>query len=157
MVVTACVAAVLAPATASAAEPAVLRLMDNHFHTETYWPADPSCGPYAISVTEVADGNWHLVIVDDGVRLTLSYVETFRITMYPDDTSIPVTTRQGTDALSLVLQRDGDSTFHESFHDFGWAAWNPDAHIRFVTIFTTVDGQVLVDHRIENDMPPPGC
>ena len=46
---------------------------------------------------------------------------------------------------------------HESFHDFGPAAWDLDAKIRFATTFKTMNGEVQVDHVIENDMPPSGC
>ena len=47
--------------------------------------------------------------------------------------------------------------FHESFHDFGPTAWNPDSKIRFAVTFKTVNGEVQVDHTISNDMPPGGC
>ena len=149
--------ALVAAAPVLAGRPEVTRSINNHFHLEQHFPANYACGPYGWGVTEIAEGNEHFVVVDDGARLTLTYGETFRITAVPDDPSIPTNTRQGSDALTFVLQRDGDVMFHESFHDFGPAAWDSDAQIRFVTVFTTRDGEVQVDHSIENDMPPSGC
>jgi hypothetical protein len=150
-------ATVLVVAPAAAARPAITRVVDIGFHTEQHFDADPSCGPYSIAVTEIAEGNDHLVIVDDGTRLSVAFGETFRITAVPDDPALPTDIRQGTDALHFTLKRDGDVLFHESFHDYGAAAWDPDAQIRYMTTFTTRDGEVLVDHSIVNDMPPPGC
>lgn len=143
------------PATAS--QPTVTRVINNHFHTSMHFDGDPACGPYIGGVTEIGDGNERLVIVDDGTRLTVHYGSEFKITAIPDDPTIAPNTRQGTDALTFVAQRDGDTIFHESFHDFGPAAWDLDAQIRFSTTFITHDGDVQVDHTIDNDMPPPGC
>ena len=107
--------------------------------------------------TEIADGNSHLVIVDDGSTLKVTFGETFKILAIPDDPSIATNTRHGTDSGHFIAQRDGDLIVHESFHDYGPAAWDLDAKIRFATTFHTKDGEVQVDHVIENDMPPPGC
>jgi|1186.fasta_scaffold18154_1 hypothetical protein len=142
---------------ALAAQPTVTHTVTNHFHHEMHIDGDPSCGPFIGGVTEIADGNERLVIVDDGTRLTVHYGETFKILAIPDDPSIAPNTRQGTDALTFVAKRDGDTIFHESFHDFGPAAWNLNAKIRMSTTFITHDGEVQVDHSIVNDMPPPGC
>jgi len=46
---------------------------------------------------------------------------------------------------------------HESFHDYGVAAWDLDAKIRLSTTFITHNGEVQVDHGLFNDMPPDGC
>jgi hypothetical protein len=142
---------------AAAAQPTVTRVINNHAHHESHYDGDPKCGPFWGGVTEIADGNDHLVVVDDGTRLTIHFGEEFKITAIPDDPSIAPNTRQGTDALTFVAQRDGDVIFHESFHDFGAAAWDLDAKIRFSTTFITHNGEVQVEHTIDNDMPPPGC
>ena len=97
------------------------------------------------------------MIIDYGSSLKVTFGETFKILAVPDDPSIATNTRHGTDAGHFIAQRDGDVIFHESFHDYGPAAWDLDAQIRFVTTFTTKNGEVHVDHLIENDMPPPGC
>jgi hypothetical protein len=141
----------------SAATPTVIRVTNNQFHTVQHFDFDPACGPWSVGVTETSDGNEHLVIVDDGTHLTVHYGETFHISAIPDDSSVPPSTRQGTDSQVFVLLRNGDSVYHESFHDFGLAAWDLDAKIRFITTLTTKDGEVHVDHEILNDMPPPGC
>ena len=155
--VTGLVAAIVAASPAVAAQPTVTRVIDNDHHGVLHFDGDPACGSFIGGVTEIADGHEHLVIVDDGIRLTVHYGETFKITAIPDDPSIAPNTRSGTDALTFVAKRDGDTIFHESFHDFGPAAWNLNAKIRFATTFITHDGEVQVDHTVDNDMPPPGC
>ena len=98
------------------------------------------------------------MIVDDGERLEVTFGETFRISAFPDDPAIPTDTRQGTDAgLFIASSATATSSYHESFHDYGAAAWDLDAKIRLMTTFTTRDGEVQVDHAIVNDLPPPGC
>jgi len=151
------IAAAIAVAPAAAARPVVTRVVDIGFHIEQHFDADPSCGPYAIGGTEIADGNSHLVIVDDGTRLAITYGETFRITAIPDDPTIASNTRQGTESGHFLIKRNGDLVVHESFHDYGAAAWDLDAKIRLSTTFITHDGEVQVDHGIFNDMPPDGC
>jgi hypothetical protein len=142
----------------AAARPTITREIDVQFHLEQHFDGDPSCGPFFVDgVTEIADGNSHLVIVDDGSTLKVAFGETFKILAIPDDPSIATNTRNGTDAGHFIAQRDGDVIFHESFHDYGPAAWDLDAKIRFVTTFTTQNGEVHIDHMIQNDMPPPGC
>ncbi len=66
------IAAAIAVAPAAAARPVVTRVVNIGFHIEQHFDADPSCGPFAIGVTEIADGNSHLVIVDDGTRLAIT-------------------------------------------------------------------------------------
>ena len=157
-IVLALVAASIAAGPVAAGRPSVTREIDIHFHLEQHFDGDPSCGPFFVDgVTEIADGNSHLVIVDDGSTLRITYGETFRILVVPDDPTIATNTRHGTDAGHFIAQRDGDVIVHESFHDFGPAAWDLDAQIRFATTFKTMNGEVQVDHVIENDMPPPGC
>jgi hypothetical protein len=150
-------AAAIAAAPAAAARPAVTHVINIGFHVVQHFDADPSCGPYSVGVTEIADGNDHLVIVDDGTRLAITFGETFRITAIPDDPTIASNTRQGTDAGHFLLKRNGDLVVHESFHDYGVAAWDLDAKIRLATTFITHNGEVQVDHGIFNDMPPDGC
>ena len=151
------IAAAIAVAPAAAARPQVTHAINIGFHIEQHFDADPKCGPFAIGVTEIADGNSHLVIVDDGTRLSITSGETFWVTAIPDDPTIASNTRHGTDAGHFQLQRDGDVIAHESFHDYGAAAWDPDAKIRLSTTFITHNGEVQVDHGIFNDMPPDGC
>jgi hypothetical protein len=150
-------ATTLAASPAAAAQPTVTHTIDNHFHLEMHFDGDPACGPFIGGVTEIADGNERLVVVDDGMKLTVHYGETFKILAIPDDQSIAPNTRQGTDALTFVAKRDGDTIFHESFHDFGPAAWNLNAKIRMSTTFITHNGEIQVDHTIANDVPPAGC
>lgn len=151
------IAAAIAVAPAAAARPQVTHAINIGFHIEQHFDADPKCGPFAIGVTEIADGNSHLVIVDDGTRLSITSGETFWVTAIPDDPTIASSTRHGTDSGHFQLQRDGDVIAHESFHDYGPAAWDPDAKIRLSTTFITHNGEVQVDHGIFNDMPPDGC
>ncbi len=157
-IVLALAAASLAAGPVAAGRPTITRVIDTHFHLEQHFDGDPACGPFFVDGgTEIADGNSHLVIVDDGSTLKVTFGETFKILAIPDDPSIATNTRHGTDSGHFIAQRDGDLIVHESFHDFGPAAWDLDAKIRFATTFHTKDGEVQVDHVIENDMPPPGC
>ena len=151
------IAAAIAVAPAAAARPVVTRVVNIGFHIEQHFDADPKCGPFAIGVTEIADGNSHLVIVDDGARLSITAGETFWVTAIPDDPTIASNTRQGTDSGHFLIKRNGDLVVHESFHDYGVAAWDLDAKIRLSTTFITHNGEVQVDHGLFNDMPPDGC
>ena len=153
-------AGALALTTASAAlaaTPTITRVTNNHFYTAQYFDADPKCGPYAIGVTEIATGNEHFIAVENGDTLHVTYGETFQILAVPDDPAIPSNTRQGTDALVFNIPKDGTEIFHESFHDFGAAAWDPFAYIQLFTTFVYRDGQVIVDHSFGRDLPPEGC
>ena len=143
--------ATVAAAPASAA-PTVTREANIHFSRSQYYAPVPECG--FLGGTEIQEGNGSLVIVDNGTWLNVNAHETFKITVVYDDPSIPTETRQVTSEIHFRAQPDGDEIFHNSFHDFGPAAWDPDAKIRIVTTFVTVDGEVLVDHTIENDTPP---
>ena len=67
----------------AAGRPTITRVIDTHFHLEQHFEADPACGPFAIGVTEIADGNSHLVIVDNGSTLKITFGETFRILVGP--------------------------------------------------------------------------
>jgi hypothetical protein len=97
------------------------------------------------------------VIVDNGTWFNVTALETHKITVIPDDPSIATQTRQVTSEFHFRAQPDGDVIFHQSFHDFGPAAWDPDAKIRIATTFVTRDGEVIVDHWVVNDLPPDGC
>lgn len=149
--------AAVAAGPVAAAKPVVTKVIDIKFENVQHFDADPSCGSYSIAATEIATGNAHLIIADDGQTLKIAFGETFKILVIPDDPSLPTQTRKGAGAGHFVLQRDGDVIFHESFHDYGPAAWNPDAKIRFTTTFTTRNGEVIVDRFLGHDMPPDGC
>ena len=95
------------------------------------------------------------MIVDDGTRLSFTSAR-LQDHGHPRRPVDRPEHADGTDALTS-RQRDGDVIFHESFHDFGPAAWNLNAKIRFATTFITHNGEVQVDHGIYNDMPPDGC
>ena len=64
---------------------------------------------------------------------------------------------EGYNRAQWVLIDYGDLVVHESFHDYGVAAWDLDAKIRLSTTFITHNGEVQVDHGLFNDMPPDGC
>ena len=133
--------AAVANSPAAAARPTITHQINTHFHNEYYIEGGgPGC-PYP-GVTAVSDGNEHLVVVDDGVTLKVTYGETFWYTETPDDPAYAPATHQGTDALVFILKRDGDELFHESFHDFGPTMWNPDSKIRFAVTFKTANGQI---------------
>jgi hypothetical protein len=138
----------LMAATASAA-PLITRSIDIHFSRSQHFDADPSCGP---GVTEVQEGNHHLVIVDDGTWFNVTAGETFTITVIPDDPSIPTSTRKVTALFHYRLQPDGDEIFHQTFRDFGGGL-----KIQFMWTWITRDGEVTVDHAIIGDEPPAGC
>lgn len=147
-------ALVVAPA---AAAPTVTRDIDIHFSRTRHFDADPNCGPLSIAVTEVQEGNAHLVIIDNGTWFNITAHESLTITVIPDDPSIASHTRQVTDAVHFLAQPDGDVIYHESFHDFGPAPWDPDAKIRTAITYVTRDGEVMVDHWVVNDLPPDNC
>ena len=144
--------AVASPVAAS--RPIVTTEINNHFHNE--FRVEPGACPYP-GVSIVADGNERLVVVDDGVTLKVHYGESFKYTETWDGGAYPPDSHSGTDSLVFVVDRDGDTFFHESFHDFGPVPWDPDSKIRGIVTFKTVDGEVLVDHEIATDMPPAGC
>jgi hypothetical protein len=141
-----------APAFA-AVRPTVER--DIHFEEVHYFPGS-DCGPGS---TEIATGNSHTVVVDDGTMLHVQFMETFQVRMIWDDPTMPDGYRQGTDALTFQLTRNGTQVFHESFHDFGPAAFlgGADAQIQLFVTFVAKDGVVRVDHFFARDLPPDGC
>jgi hypothetical protein len=138
----------LVAATASAA-PVITREIEIHFSRSQHFDADPNCGSGG---TEVQEGNRHLFIVDDGSWLNVTGTSTFTITVIPDDPSIAPSTRKVTSAAHFRLQTDGDALYHETFRDFG-----DGLKIRFMWTWVTRDGEVVVDHQIVGDQPPPGC
>ena len=131
--------------------------MNIGFHIEQHFDADPTCGPFAIGVTEIADGNSHLVIVDDGTRLAITSGETFWVTAIPDDPTIASNTRHGHGRGALPAQARRRRRRPRVVPRLRAAAWDLDAKIRLSTTFITHNGEVQVDHGIFNDMPPDGC
>ena len=139
-----------AVAPVAAAQPTIERTINIGFHHEQHFDADPVCGPGG---TEIATGNEHLIIVDRGDALHITYGESFKILVVPDDPSLPTFTRQGTDAITFNLLKDGSEVFHESFHDYAPAGW-PFARIRVIVTFVYVNGEVQVDREMLHDIPP---
>ena len=104
-IVLALVVASIAAGPVAAGRPIITREIDIHFHLEQHFDGDPSCGPFFIDgVTEIADGNSHLVIIDNGSSLKVAFGETFKILVVPDDASIATNTRHGTDAGHFIAQ-----------------------------------------------------
>jgi hypothetical protein len=141
----------------AAGQPVISRTIDIHFEHTQHFDGNPACGPFMGGVTETATGNSHVVAIDQGDSFSVTFGETFKILAVPDDPSFPTTTRQGTDAAHFRLLKDGTTIFHESFHDFGLAAWDPNAKIQLFTTVIYRDGQVVIDHTFGRDLPPPGC
>ena len=142
---------------AAAGQPVIDRTIDIHFVHTQHFDGNPACGPFMGGVTETATGNSHVVAIDQGDSFSVTFGETFKILAVPDDPSFPTTTRQETNAAHFQLLKDGTTIFHESFHDFGLAAWDPNAKIQLFTTLVYRDGQVVVDHTFGRDLPPPGC
>jgi hypothetical protein len=158
-------ASALIAAPASAA-PTVTREINIHHDEGTqYFPADPACDPNSIAVTEHLVDNEHLVIVDDGEWLNVTFGESFEVTVTPDDPAVATTTRRGADAGHFRIQRDGDVVYHESFHDFGPLPWDQDTTVKIRTrqTYLTVNGDVQLDRfaaelqlgNVKFDGPPP--
>jgi len=142
--------AVCVAPSALAADPVITRLSEQHFSTVQHFDGSPECGPGA---TEYATGNNHLQIVDLGDSVHVTFGETFQVLTVPDDPAAATILRRGTDAGSFNLSKNGTTTFHESFRDFG----TPWGDIQFFQTFVYANGQVVVDHVIARDSPPPGC
>jgi len=138
----------LLAATASAA-PLITREMDIQFSHSQHFDADPICGP---GVTEVLEGNHHLIVVDDGTWLNVTATEISTVTVIPDEPAIPTSTRKVTAQFHYRLQPDGDEIFHQTFRDFGGGL-----RIHFRWTWITRDGEVTIDHAIDGDHPPEGC
>ena len=138
------------PATAS--QPQVTHEV-THFEKSQHFDANPDCGA-PVGVTEYGTGTEHLVVVEDGDTLHVTYGEQFRIVEVSDDPSISPVVRHGSDALSFQIVNGGAvEIFHESFHDQP-TSWG---NIGFTTTFVAVDGQVKVDHFFGRDLPDEGC
>jgi hypothetical protein len=153
MVIT--VLAALAPlavaATASAAPPTVTTQVE-HVQFSEHYDGNPNCG--TVGATEFLDGRGHLQIVADGDMLHVEFAAEFTILEVPDDPSIPVRERRGTDAFSSQLVNNGGVVItHESYHEKNTVFGD----IRLYTTFVAVDGQVKVDHFFGQNLPPPGC
>ena len=139
-------ASLVAPRPAHAATPVVTRSITNGFSTVQHIAGDSSCA----GVTEYASGNEHLVYVETAESVHVSYGETFRILVVPDDPSLPAVQRKGTDALHFNLTPSGNQILTESFHDF-----SPDLKISVYRTFVYVDGEVKVDRTFSRN--PPSC
>ena len=149
------VLAALAALPVAAARPNVTVDRFLRYETVQYFPTS-ECGPGS---TEIATGNGHLVVVDDGTMLHVNYTETFRIRTIWDYNLFPDGERQGTGALTFQITRSGNEIFHESFHDFGPAPFadGSDVKIHLFTTFVAQDGVLRVDHVFGRDLPPEGC
>jgi hypothetical protein len=125
------VAAAVAMAPAAAADtPTITREIRHPFSTVQHFDPIPECGfPGA---TEYATGNDHLVIVDQGDSVHVTFGETFRILEVPDDPAFPTIERQGTDALHFNLTKSGTEVFTESFHDSSPPDFRIDYYRTFV-------------------------
>ena len=138
----------LVAATASAA-PSITREMDIHFSRTQHFDGGPTCGP---AVTEVQEGNSHLIIVDDGTWLNITSGETFTVTVIPDDPSLATYTRKVTALFHFRLQPDGDENIHRTFRDFGGGL-----KIQYMWTGVIRGGEIVVDHTVVGDEPPEGC
>jgi len=141
------IASVVAVTPAAAARPDVFTEV-RHFEHSQYFPPDPNCEVATVGTTEIAVGTEHFHITDLGDSFHIVYGETFKITMVYDDGS-PNDYRQGTDAFTLQVAKDGDEVVHESFHDFG----PPFGNLQFFTTFVVVNGEVLIDHNFGRNLP----
>jgi hypothetical protein len=144
------VAAVVAMAPAAAADtPTITREIRHAFSTVQYFPGGPGCP----AATEYATGNDHLVIVEEGDTLHVTFGETFRILVVFDDPALGSFERKGTDALHFNLTKSGTEVFTESFHDFS----PPDFRVDYYRTFVYANGDVRVDREIIRNPPPPDC
>jgi hypothetical protein len=146
------VAAAMAMVPAAYADtPTITREIHHPFSTRVqHFDPIPECGfPGA---TEYTTGNDHLVIVDQGDSVHVTFGETFRVLEVPDDPAFPTIERQATDALHFNLTKSGTEVFTESFHDFS----QPDFKIDYYRTFVYANGDVRVDREIIRN-PPPSC
>lgn len=144
------VAAVVAMAPAAAADtPTITREIRHAFSTVQHFPGGPGCP----ASTDYAIGNDHLVIVEEGDTLHVTFGETFRILIVFDDPALGTLERKGTDALHFNLTKSGTEVFTESFHDFS----PPVSRIDYYRTFVYANGDVRVDREIIRNPPPPGC
>jgi hypothetical protein len=138
-------------APASAGQPVVTRTV-THFDKSQHFDPVPECG--LPGVTEYAVGTEHLVSVEDGDTLHVTYGEEFRVSVVVDGETIPIEERHGSDAISFQMVNNGSVTvFHESFHD------QPNlvlGNVAFYTTFVAIDGVVKVDHFFGRNLPDEG-
>src|SRR4029079_14205868 len=87
-------ATTLAAAPVSAA-PTITREINTQFSRSQHYDANPACFG-APGVTEIQDGNGHLIIIDSGTWLNVTSYETHWITVVPDDPSLATPTPHAT-------------------------------------------------------------
>jgi hypothetical protein len=145
------VAAAMAMVPAAYAEPpTITREIRHAFSTVQHFDPIPECG--FAGATEYATGNDHLVIVETGDSVHVTFGETFRILEVSDDPALGSFERKGTDALHFNLTKSGTEVFTESFHDFS----PPDFRVDYYRTFVYANGDVRVDREIIRN-PPPSC
>ena len=148
------VASLWIASTAQAADgPEITREVRHAFSTVQHFDLIPECGfPGA---TEYATGNDHLIIVDMGDSLHVTFMETFRVLEIPDDPAFPTIERQGTDTLHFNLTKGGTETFSESYHEF---ASRENANnfwkIGYFRTFVSTGDDVQVDREFARNPPP---
>lgn len=143
------------PVRAAAAEgPVITREVRHAFSTVQHFDPIPECGfPGA---TEYATGNDHLIIVDMGDSVHVTFMETFRVLEVPDDPSFPTIERKGTDTIHFNLTKSGTETFSESYHEFASKEGeNNFWKIGYFRTFVSVGDDVRVDREIVRN--PPSC
>lgn len=139
------------------AKPEITREVRHAFSTVQHFDPIPECGfPGA---TEYATGNDHLVIVDQGDSLHVTFGETFRVLEVPDDPAFPTITRKGTDALHFNLTKGGTETFSESYHEFGRVEGSRNFLFKFdyYRTFVSRGDDVRVDREFVRKDSPPSC
>ena len=145
------VAAAMAMVPAAYAEPpTITREIRHAFSTVQHFDPIPECG--FAGATEYATGNDHLVIVETGDSVHVTFGETFRILEVSDDPALGSFERKGTDALHFNLSKSGTEVFTESFHDFS----PPDFRVDYYRTFVYANGDVRVDRAFDR-LPPPSC
>jgi hypothetical protein len=99
--------------------------------------------------TEEATGHAHLVIVEDGETLHVTFVETLRVRVVYDDPSCPVIDRKGTDTQHFNLTKGGTQTFSESYHEsFNRDGANNFLTFRYYRTFVSTGDDIRVDRCI---------
>jgi hypothetical protein len=152
-VITASLVASATPALAGE-QPDITREVQHAFSTVQHFDPDPECG--TPGATEYATGNGHLVIVDQGDSVHVTFGETYHILVVYDDPTWPMETRQGTDAGQFNLTKGGTETYSESFHDFA----SKDGSKNFLKLdyyrtFVSTGDDIRVDREfVRKDSPP---
>jgi len=108
--------------------------------TTEYFP-DDICGPRAGWTTFVLTSHTHWTDQGDGYHFT--HGETGTYTTVFDDPSIPSYQSQSTDAFVFNMTRGQTVTYNDEFHDFPGTIT-----IHTQTVFTEVNGQVVVDREV---------